>query len=110
MARLMGCRTSTSRWEWPLGWATLVPVRCWPVEAGVAAALPGLGQLVDVLRHQAGSPGRLVRRIFAQFADGAQLDLAVIAEGEVRDGALCHRCPSVSAPARRPHTGRSGHA
>ena len=29
---------------------------------------------------------RLIRRIFAQFADGTQLDLAVVAEAEVRRG------------------------
>src|SRR5580693_2868266 len=40
----------------------------------VAAALPELGTLVDVLRHPAGPAGQ--RAIFAQFADGAQLDLA----------------------------------
>jgi hypothetical protein len=56
------------------------------VEAGVAAALPRLGPVADVLRQRCGPPERLVRRIFAQFADGAQLDLAVIAEDEVRRG------------------------
>jgi hypothetical protein len=56
------------------------------VEAMVVAALPGLGALVDVLRHRAGPADRLIRRVFAQFADGTQLDLAVIAEAEVRRG------------------------
>src|ERR1035437_8677382 len=56
------------------------------VEAIVVAALPGLGALVDVLRHRVGPADRLIRRIFAQFADGTQLDLAVIAEAEVRRG------------------------
>jgi hypothetical protein len=50
------------------------------VEAMVVAALPGLGALVDVLRHRVGPDGRPIRRIFAQFADGTQLDLAVMAE------------------------------
>jgi hypothetical protein len=56
------------------------------VEAMVVAALPGLGAVVDVLRHRVGPADRLIRRIFAQFADGTQLDLAVIAEAEVRRG------------------------
>jgi hypothetical protein len=57
------------------------------VEVMVVAALPGLGALVDVLRHRVGPAGRLIRRIFAQFADGTQLDLAIMAETEVRRGA-----------------------
>ena len=56
------------------------------VEAEVVAALPGLGALVDLLRHRTGPADRLIRRIFAQFADGTQLDLAVVAEAEVRRG------------------------
>jgi hypothetical protein len=50
----------------------------------VAATLPELGPLVDVLRHPTGAAGH-VRRIFAQFADGTQLDLAVVAEAEIDD-------------------------
>src|SRR5215475_137792 len=57
------------------------------VESMVVAALSDLGTLVDVLRHRVGPADRLVRRIFAQFADGMQLDLAVMAEAEVRRGA-----------------------
>ena len=53
------------------------------VAAMVVAALPGLGDLVDVLRHQAGAGGQWVQRIFAQYADGTQLDLAVVAEAEI---------------------------
>ena len=56
------------------------------MEAKVTALLPSLGPLVDVLRHRPGPADRFARRIFAQFADGAQLDLAVIAEAEVRRG------------------------
>ena len=56
------------------------------MEAKVTALLPSLGPLVDVLRHRVGPADRFARRIFAQFADGAQLDLAVIAEAEVRRG------------------------
>jgi hypothetical protein len=57
------------------------------MEAAVTALLPGLGPLVDVLRHRVGRADQFARRIFAQFADGAQLDLVVIAEAEVRRGA-----------------------
>jgi len=53
------------------------------VEAMVVAALPELGGLVDVLRHRTGPADQWVRRIFAQFADGTQLDLAVVAEAQV---------------------------
>src|SRR5215469_8817215 len=53
------------------------------MEAMVAAALPELGVLVDVLRHPTGPAAQHVRRIFAQFADGTQLDLAVVADAEI---------------------------
>ena len=52
-------------------------------EEMVVAALPELGQLVDVLRHRTGPAGQWVRRVFAQFADGTQLDLAVVAQAEI---------------------------
>jgi hypothetical protein len=52
-------------------------------EAMVAAALPEMGPLVDVLRHRTGPDSQHIRRIFAQFADGTQLDLAVVAETEI---------------------------
>ena len=55
-------------------------------EAMVVSALPGLGTLVDVLRHRTGPADEVVRRVFAQFADGTQLDLAIIAEALVRRG------------------------
>ena len=57
------------------------------VESMIIEALPTLGPVVDVLQHRVGPADRLVRRIFAQFADGMQLDLAVMAEAEVRRGA-----------------------
>ncbi len=56
------------------------------MEAAVMALLPSLGPLVDVLRHRTGRADQFARRIFAQFVDGTQLDLAVIAEAEVRRG------------------------
>jgi len=56
------------------------------VEQAVVDALPGHGPLVDVLRHRVGPPDRFISRVFAQFDDGLQLDLAVVAEPEVRRG------------------------
>ena len=53
------------------------------MEAMVVAALPELGALVDVLRHPTGPASQHVRRIFAQFADRSQLDLAVVADTEI---------------------------
>jgi len=53
------------------------------MEAMVVAALPELGALVDVLRHPTGPASQHVRRIFAQFADRTQLDLAVVADVEI---------------------------
>lgn len=55
-------------------------------EAEVVAALPGLGPVVDVLRHQYGPADRFIRRIFAQFADRTQIDLTVMADAEIRRG------------------------
>lgn len=52
-------------------------------EALVAAALPGLGPLVDLLRYQ-GRHDDGIRRIFAQYADRTQLDLAVVPQAKVR--------------------------
>lgn len=80
----------------------------------VVAVLPGLGALVDVLRHRAGPAGRLIRRVFAQFGDGTQLDLAVMAEAEVRRGAaapdfvplyLAAGPPDAGIPASGSHAG-----
>jgi hypothetical protein len=52
-------------------------------EAMVVAALPDLGPLIDVLRHRTGTADQWARRIFAQFADGTQLDLAVVAQADI---------------------------
>ena len=69
----------------------------------VAAALPEMGTLVDVLRHRTGPDSQHVRRIFAQFADGTQLDLAVVAEAEIetrrRAGGAPDFVPLYQAPA-----------
>ncbi|MEV7429322.1 hypothetical protein AB0N29_06845 [Nocardioides sp. NPDC092400] len=42
--------------------------------------------LVDALREESLTDAFLTRRLFAQLRDGVQLDLAIIAEGEVRRG------------------------
>jgi hypothetical protein len=76
------------------------------IEAMVVAALPGLGALVDVLRHRVGPPDRVIRRIFAQFADGTQLDLAVMAEAEVRRGGAAPDFVPLYEAAGRPDAGR----
>jgi hypothetical protein len=52
-------------------------------EATVVAALPDLGPLIDVLRHRTGTTDQWARRIFAQFADGTQLDLTVVAHADI---------------------------
>lgn len=57
------------------------------IEDALVAALPRFGAVVDVLRHRTGPPDRFIRRVFAQFGDGTQLDLAIMAEAEVRRGA-----------------------
>ncbi len=46
----------------------------------------GVDEAVDVLREETSSTEFLIRRVFVQRADGVQLDLAVIAESEVRRG------------------------
>jgi hypothetical protein len=54
------------------------------VEAMVVAVLPELGAVVDVLRQQRETGGQRAWRIFAQFADGTQLDLGVVAEAQIQ--------------------------
>jgi predicted nucleotidyltransferase len=61
------------------------------VEALLATALAeetlaGVAPVVDMLRHRYGPADRLVRRIFAQFADGTQADVVVLADAELRRG------------------------
>jgi predicted nucleotidyltransferase len=43
-------------------------------------------RLVDVEREESSNGDFLIRRVFCQYSDGVQLDLAVIAEAEVRRG------------------------
>lgn len=78
-------------------------------EAMVVAALPELGVLVDVLRHRTGATDRQVRRIFAQFADGTQLDLAVVPEADIemrrRGGGAPDFIPLYQVSARAPASG-----
>jgi hypothetical protein len=73
------------------------------MEAMVAAALPELGALVDVLRQRTEAAGQQIRRIFAQYADGTQLDLAVVADADIetrrRDGGAPDFIPLYQAPA-----------
>ena len=94
----------------PRGEAGAGVVGC--VEAMIVAALPDLGTVVDVLRHRTGPVGQHVRRIFAQFADGTQLDLAVVAQAEIEAGCAA-AAPRTSSrctrrPGRRPPTGSRG--
>lgn len=56
------------------------------VEEDLVAALPGMGTVVDVLRHRYGPADRYIRRIFAQFGDGPQADLTVMADDEIQRG------------------------
>lgn len=80
------------------------------VERALVAALPGAGELVDVLRSGSATTELVVRRVFAQFADGLQLDLAVIAESEVRHGEAAPDFVTVyrSAAAPERQAGRRG--
>ncbi|MFJ3339499.1 hypothetical protein [Streptomyces sp. NPDC086766] len=56
------------------------------VEEAVVALLPRVGTVIDVLRQESVTGDFLIRRVFAQYDDRLQLDLAVVAEEEVRRG------------------------
>jgi len=56
------------------------------VEEAVIALLPRIGTVIDVLRWESVGGDLLIRRAFVQFADRLQLDLAVVAEEQVRRG------------------------
>jgi predicted nucleotidyltransferase len=55
------------------------------VELALVAHL-GEDELVDVLREETSTSDFPIRKVFVQRADGLQLDLAVVAESEVRRG------------------------
>lgn len=57
------------------------------IEQAVVTALSQGEPPVGVLRERVGPADRFIRRLFAQFPDGTQLDLAIMAEAEVRRGA-----------------------
>lgn len=84
------------------------------VEEAVVARLHELGEVVDVLRHRYGSRNLLIRRIFAQFADGAQLDVTIMADAELRRGAAAPDFVSLytaeAAPAESDGTATGGTA
>jgi hypothetical protein len=61
-----------------------VPVRA--VEQGIVDFLPQLGSLIDTLRRETAGEEFFVRTVFAQYDEGLQLDLAVVADSEVRTG------------------------
>jgi predicted nucleotidyltransferase len=77
------------------------------VEQALVDHLGGDG-LVDVLREETSSSDFLIRKVFGQRADGLQLDLAVVAEAEVRRGAAApdfvavYRAEEVGEPPPRP--------
>jgi hypothetical protein len=65
-------------------------------------------EVVDVLREEAPTADSVIRKVFVQRADGIQLDLAVVAESEVRRGAAApdfvalYRAASVGEPSPMP--------
>lgn len=56
------------------------------VDDALVDSLGEVGDVVDVLRDAPTSEGPVIRRVFVQYADRLQLDLAVVAEEEVRRG------------------------
>lgn len=56
------------------------------VEELVIGLLPGLGAVVDILRPESAGGDSGIRRLFVQFTDRLQLDLAVLVEDGVRRG------------------------
>jgi len=56
------------------------------VERDVVDVLPGIGKVVDTFRQETVTGGHVIRRLFAQFEDRLQLDLAVVPEDAVRRG------------------------
>jgi hypothetical protein len=77
------------------------------LESSTVELLSRLGTLVDVLRQETAGPDFFLRRVFAQFEDRLQLDLALVAEPEVRRGTpRPTSCPSTGRV--RNHTRRTG--
>jgi hypothetical protein len=86
------------------------------VERSTVELLPRLGARIDVLRQETASDDLFIRRVFAQFEDRLQLDLAVVAEAEVRRGDAApdfvalywssDRPPSASFPSAREVSGK----
>lgn len=74
-------------------------------EAALVAALPGLGPVVDVLRHRYGPADRYIRRVFAQFADGTQIDLTVFSDEEIQRGIRTQPDWVLLYGSARPHDG-----
>jgi hypothetical protein len=81
------------------------------MEAMVVTALPEFGALVDVLQHPTGPADRQARRIFAQYADGTQLDLVVVAAADIEarrsaggapDFVALYQAPARSGSQHRP--------
>lgn len=68
----------------PVGTGGIEQVR--RIERSIIDLLPAIGALVDVLRQETATEDFVVRRVFAQFQDRLQLDLAVLAEADVRRG------------------------
>lgn len=56
------------------------------VECALVALLPGLGDVVGLLRRPTLVGTATIHQVFVQYADGLQLDLAVVPQHEVRVG------------------------
>lgn len=76
------------------------------VEEAVIALLPRMGTVIDALRQESVSGDFLIRRVFVQLADRLQLDLAVVAEEEVRRGDAAPDFVAVYWAGDRPTTTR----
>lgn len=75
----------------------------WSVEREVVEVLPGIGGVVDTFRQETVQGGLVIRRLFAQFADRLQLDLAVVPEDVVRRGDAAPDFVPVYWASSRPH-------
>jgi hypothetical protein len=73
------------------------------VEREVVEVLPGIGGVVDTFRQETVQGGHVIRRLFAQFADRLQLDVAVVPEDAVRRGDAAPDFVPVYWASSRPH-------